>query len=258
MHYLFSTRSKLALERLARERTLCAFDFDGTLAPITGHPDQAAMRPRTRELLAKLADLYPCVIITGRTRKDVLTRLEGIAVREVIGSHGAEASLPQSPVAPRLPDRLPLWKAIIERGLALHPEIWVEDKGFSLAIHYRQFPRKAEARRLVQSITSSLEGAQVFGGKEVVNVMEAGAATKGVALAAERERLNCNWALYVGDDENDEDAFSLEGNLVPVRVGLKVRSGARYYLRSQREIDDLLATLVRLRNGPEPGLGSLP
>ena len=40
--------------------------------------------------------------------------------------------------------------------------------------------------------------------------------------------LGCDWVLYVGDDETDEDAFALGGNMVPVRVGRKQRSHARY------------------------------
>ena len=44
MQYLLSRASRPILTRLAQERTLCAFDFDGTLAPIVEHPDQAGMR----------------------------------------------------------------------------------------------------------------------------------------------------------------------------------------------------------------------
>jgi trehalose-6-phosphatase len=87
----------------------------------------------------------------------------------------------------------------------------------------------------------------VFGGKDVVNVVGRLAPHKGDALAAERDRLQCNWVLYLGDDENDEDAFALGGNIVPVRIGRKQRTHARYYLRTQTEIDDLLELLVRLR-----------
>jgi trehalose-6-phosphatase len=74
------------------------------------------------------------------------------------------------------------------------------------------------------------------------------APNKGDALAAERLRLGCDCVLYVGDDENDEDAFALGGNVVPVRIGQKRRSHALYYLRTQEEVDDLLDYLVHLRD----------
>ena len=69
-------------------------------------------------------------------------------------------------------------------------------------------------------------------------------------MATERDRLACSWVLYVGDDDNDEDAFALDGNIVPVRIGRKLRSHARYYLRTQAEIDTLLAVLVAERSLP--------
>ena len=51
----------------------------------------------------------------------------------------------------------------------------------------------------------------MIGGKQVVNIVVDGAPNKGEALIAERKRLRCDWVLYVGDDENDEDAFAVPG-----------------------------------------------
>jgi trehalose 6-phosphate phosphatase len=78
-------------------------------------------------------------------------------------------------------------------------------------------------------------------------VIAIGAPNKGNALAAERDRLGCSWGLYVGDDANDEDAFALSGAVVSVRIGQKLRSRTRYYLRTQLETNELLELLVRLR-----------
>jgi hypothetical protein len=36
--------------------------------------------------------------------------------------------------------------------------------------------------------------------------------------------MRCEWVLYVCDDDNDEDAFSIGGNLVSVRTGRSLRS----------------------------------
>ena len=62
------------------------------------------------------------------------------------------------------------WKAAIELELGSVPGLWVEDKGLSLAVHYRQSPRRAEVRRQILRATRSLQGARVFGGKYVVNL----------------------------------------------------------------------------------------
>jgi trehalose 6-phosphate phosphatase len=241
MRYLLSRDSRPLVTRLARERTLCAFDFDGTLSPIVEHPDRAAMRVRTRKLLHSLAALYPCIVVSGRARADVIGKLNGANVSRVIGNHGAETE------TTRNPRQVQRWKEILAHELGVLPGVWVEDKGLSLAVHYRQSKNKTEARRAIIAAARELKNVRVFGGKQVVNLVVDKSPDKGDALAAERSRLGCNWILYVGDDDNDEDAFALSGNVVPVRIGRKQRSHARYYLRRQTEIDDLIDLLVTLR-----------
>jgi trehalose 6-phosphate phosphatase len=242
MKYLLSRASLPLLPRLAHQRTLCAFDFDGTLAPIADHPDKARMRKRTRDLLGRLARLYPCIVVSGRDRASVLQKLSGVHVAGVLGNHGAESG---SAPGPRRDVKR--WKAAIELELGPLPGSWIEEKESSLSIHYRHSISKAEARRRILAAAGKLKNVRVFGGKQVVNVVRDVAPHKGDALAAERDRLQCNWVLYLGDDENDEDAFALGGNIVPVRIGRKQRTHARYYLRTQTEIDDLLELLVKLR-----------
>lgn len=242
MKYLLAKDSLAIVQRLAQERTLCAFDFDGTLAPIVDHPDQAVLRVRTRNLLRRLAALYPCIIVSGRARADLLGKLRGVHVSRVIGNHGAETA---TTIESR--HQIDQWLAALKLELGPVPGLWVEDKGMSLAIHYRQSAQKTDARRRILAATRTLKQVHVFGGKQVVNVVLDSAPNKGDALAAEQARLGCNWVLYVGDDDNDEDAFALPGNIVSVRIRRKLRSHARYYLRAQAEIDDLLELLARLR-----------
>ena len=64
-----------------------------------------------------------------------------------------------------------------------------------------------------------------------------------------RKQLGCASTLYVGDDRTDEDVFSLEG-IESVRVGLDTGSAARFYLRDQTHVDELLERLVSLRQHP--------
>jgi len=251
MEYILSPASRAILAGLAQERTLCAFDFDGTLSPIVEHPAQASMRDRTRILLDRVAALYPCVVISGRSRADLLGRLGSVKLASVIGKHGAETE-----ATSRKPDRrIEQWKASLELHLGALPGLWVEDKGLTLAVHYRQSPKKSEARRRILATTRNLDQVRVLGGKQVVNLVLAGAPDKGDALVYERDRLGCNWVLYTGDDATDEDAFAMDGNVVPVRIGRKQRSHARYYLRTQAEIDKLLELLVlgRAPERPHPG-----
>jgi trehalose 6-phosphate phosphatase len=228
---------------LSQQRSLCAFDFDGTLAPIVSHPDSARMRVRTRRLLQRLAALYPCAVVSGRARADVVAKLAEVNLSRVIGNHGAETE-----ERPRRYKHIRGWKASLTRLLAEVPGVWVEDKGASLAVHYRQSPRKADAQKRILEAAKVLSGARVFGGKQVINVVLVTAPHKGDAILAERKRLDCDLVLYVGDDDNDEDAFAAGENVIPVRVGKKRGSKALYYLRSQGEIDALLERLIALKN----------
>jgi trehalose 6-phosphate phosphatase len=242
MNYLFSKDSLSVLPNLAKKTTLCAFDFDGTLAPIVSHPDLAGLMPDTHTLLSQLANLYPCIVISGRAREDVSSRLHNVSLQAIIGNHGAETG------AGTDPDTLiESWKISLSAGLSSTPGIWIENKGFSLAVHYRASLQKKEARARILHIAQSLPHVCIFGGKLVVNLAPNNAPNKGSALIAERARLHCNWVLYVGDDENDETAFSIGGNIVSVRIGRRKQSTARFYLREQSEIDTLLKSLIAPR-----------
>jgi trehalose 6-phosphate phosphatase len=53
-------------------------------------------------------------------------------------------------------------------------------------------------------------------------------------------------AFYIGDDDTDEDVFSLPNTRIfTVRVGRKVSSQAQYFISEQAEINPLLRTLLR-------------
>jgi trehalose 6-phosphate phosphatase len=198
------------------------------------------MRDSTRSLLTRLTALYPCVIVSGRARADLVGKLDGIQVARVIGNHGAETET----TTRKRRSRIEKWKTALEPEAASFPGVWVEDKGLSLTVHYRHADHKAEVRRRILAVAQGLDHARVFGGKQVINLVAESAPHKGQALAIERDRLGCDSVLFVGDDENDEHAFEMAGDIVPVRVGKKHGSHARYYLRSQAEIDKLLELLL--------------
>jgi Trehalose-phosphatase len=80
---------------LANGRTLLCFDFDGTLAPIVTDRNGARMRPRTARLFRDACLVFPCAVISGRSRDDVAPRLGDVAVRYVVGDHGADAGTPR-------------------------------------------------------------------------------------------------------------------------------------------------------------------
>jgi trehalose 6-phosphate phosphatase len=170
----------------------------------------------------------------------------------VVGNHGAEAG--HSPIDRTCRTRLAGWRRFLQRELSLVPGIDVEDKGLSIAVHYRQVPCRAAGRHLVLRAAGALEGARVLSGHAVVNVLDAGAPDKGTALEAVVRRAGPRPVLYVGDDRTDEHVFCSSHVEVAVRVGRTSRSAAPWYLSGQQAVDDLLALLLAARSRLD-GLG---
>ena len=253
MRDILARANREVLDQYARSRTLLAFDFDGTLAPIVTDPDRAAMRPSTRRLLRSVARAYPCVVISGRSRADVAGRLRGVGLAGIVGNHGLE---PWHPPA-RVLREVRRWVPLLEERLGGIEGVTVEDKGLSLAVHYRRAPEKKKARARILEATAALGPVRLVGGKQVLNVLPMGAPHKGLALERARARLGCDTAVYVGDDETDEDVFALDqpGQLLSIRVGRKKSSSAAYCIRGQAEIDALLRSLLAYRPGPAAARG---
>lgn len=220
------------------------------------------MRATTARLLNELASLYPCVVISGRARADVRSRLGAIPVQRVIGNHGVEPWQASS----RLSAQVKPWRLSLERRLKTLPGVKVEDKTYSIAVHYRHSSEKTKARSAIARAVSTLGGARIIGGKQVVNVLPRAAHDKGMALLKERARLRCDTAIYVGDDDTDEDVFALadSARVLTIRVGPRPSSAASYSIRRQGDIDRLLRVLVGMRRKSSPigkrraGQGGIP
>ncbi len=264
MKPLFSEEGEAALAALVSQKALYAFDFDGTLSPIVPRPDDAAASAQTVARLSALADLVPVVVITGRSVTDLARRLP-VAPRHVVGNHGAEG-LPSSIVDPEAArvardahaalakSWLSQWPAAIA-SLSDDPGIVVEDKTYSLSVHYRHARDPDAARDAVFAAAERLEPTpRRIGGKRVVNLLPADAADKGQALAALVAYEACDTAFFIGDDVTDDVAFAqAPPSWLTVRVGRDAQSAARFFVDDQPDVDRVLDRLVTLlRDRPAP------
>jgi trehalose 6-phosphate phosphatase len=241
MRYLLTVRGRHQLRERAGRHPLLAFDLDGTLAPIVDDPEEVALPPSTQAVLKELARRCPVVIVSGRARKDVFQRLAGIPVREVFGNHGIEPTHATS----ALRGQVARWAEVLRSRLSAWRGVRLEDKQYSLTIHYRQAPRPERARAAAEQVVSLLDNARVLPGKFCLNVLPAGAAHKGNALREAQRRLGCDSAIYLGDDETDEDVFATcdPEQVLGVCVGRRPLSRAAYYLRQQCEVELVLQLL---------------
>lgn len=245
MHRILARRHHCVLEAFAASNVLVAFDFDGTLAPLVESPERAAMRNSTRRLLTAVARRYPVAVISGRARADVAARLGAVPVSNVTGNHGLEP-WGQRPGYERLVRK---WTAQVEAAFGGHPGVHVENKNYSLTIHYRRAGGKSRLAARIRRVAQSLSGARVVIGVESVAIVPRGAPNKGDALERVRRSLSCDTAIFVGDDETDEDAFGAGDTwpLLAIRVGARGPSRAAYCLQSQADVDTLLRRLVACR-----------
>lgn len=223
---------------------LLAFDFDGVLAPIVPVRDRAHLRVRTRELLTRLASLRPCIVVSGRLLSDLAPKLEGVPLRRVFGNFGYEPPPHGHPP----PAVVALWVAELERRFLTERGIVVEDKGYSVAVHYRHAPNPERARALVCEVLSDMRGGRVLEGTLALMLVPKGGPTKGSTLQAARRKLGCERAVYVGDDGTDEDAFASDPpeRLLSVRVGAADETRATFRLEHQADLDQLLAQMLAM------------
>ncbi|MGH9481938.1 MAG: trehalose-phosphatase [Terriglobales bacterium] len=127
----------------------------------------------------------------------------------------------------------------------------LEAKPYSLAVHFRQAPERAEA---IRQAFSELAGSEfrVLLGRQVVELLPAEALTKGHAVQRLRARLGCDLAIYFGDDGTDEDVFRLAD---PQVIGVKVEHGeapqgttrADFSVPSPKAVETALETIYYLR-----------
>ena len=246
MPNILSAACEPALRRFALSNVVVGFDYDGTLAPIAETPDLARMRPSTRRLFNAVARRYPSVVISGRSRSDLSARIGSVPVRHLSGNHGMEPWGER----PEYEAQVARWARTLRDGLAGHAGVFVEQKTYSLTVHYRKARDKSRVIRDVHAAVDALRGTRVVAGSQAVNVVPAGAPNKGVALRRVQRLLGCDVAIFVGDDDTDEDAFGAlpPHHLLAIRVGTRGTTAAPFCLPHQAAIDVFLERLIALRS----------
>jgi trehalose 6-phosphate phosphatase len=242
-------------------------DVDGTLAPIASRPEEAAVPVETRRVVAALAALpgVRVALVSGRAAADA-RRMVGVANVWVIGNHGFEVVSPDGGELEQ-PELEP-WRSAIARAarriaplVAPVPGVILEDKGWTLSVHYRLADPKV-VPRLVESVERAAAplGLRVSRGKMVVEVRPDVRVDKGTAvlrLAAELGALSRHdsgtladydeddaangaggAAVFIGDDQTDEDAFRALRSRSPRAVTIRVTHGEAIATAAEFSVED--------------------
>ncbi len=198
--------------RAGADRSGLLLDFDGTLAPIVARPELAAPAPGAREVLAALVPRFAVVaVITGRRADDVAALLDVPGLRYE-GLYGLESASHELLFA-LLPE--------VERAAARVPEAWVEDKGSSVAVHYRQADDPGRARIALSAAlepVAAAAGLAVIEGKMVIELVPRDRPLKGGAVERVTGDAELSSVLYAGDDVADLEAFAALDRLATTGV----------------------------------------
>lgn len=188
------------------------FDFDGTLVDLAATPDAVEVSDFTRDLLTLLFKRTngALAIITGRNLAslDSLLKLEHLPAS---GSHGAEWRFRENELH-TVAAELQLPDAVIADCLtfASRNRLIVENKTYSLAIHFRQQPEKEMLLTdFLQDISTRYKQLTIQPGK-FVKELKIKNIDKGLAVSRfmDNQLFASRRAWYFGDDLTDEKAFS--------------------------------------------------
>jgi alpha,alpha-trehalase len=229
-------------------------DYDGTLTPIVARPDLAVLGEEMREALRRLTEAWPTTIVSGRGREDVAA-LVGLEEVNYAGSHGFDIAGPDAgtvlEVRPELVPVLSDAAGELRRRTEGIPGVIVENKRFSVAVHYRLVDerRVPEVEAHVDDLLTGQPELRKAHGKKVFEIRPAMEWDKGRAVLWLLEALGLHRAgvvpLYVGDDVTDEDAFrALEGRGLGILVAEIPRPTAAAY--SLQDVGEVLELLRRL------------
>ncbi|MCD6310909.1 MAG: trehalose-phosphatase [Elusimicrobia bacterium] len=218
-------------------------DFDGTISEIVNSPPTAVPLTGAVGALKKLKNKknIKIAIVSGRE----ISFLRKFFPRgfTLVGCHGAEIF----GVGGRSSKRLSaVQKNVINLTAAFFKAaafngLFVEEKKYSLALHYRSMSLKNSAALIaaVREIEPALKkfSLEILSGRKVVEIRAKGAG-KGRAVRKLAAAAKNYASVYFGDDETDEEAFRL-----PCVTGVKIGAGktaARFRLASPRDVVEVI------------------
>jgi trehalose 6-phosphate phosphatase len=195
-------------------------DIDGTLLDLAPTPREVWVPPGLSNTLNGLLQRSSgaLALVSGRSLNDI-DLIFAPDQFPAVGGHGAEMrlSINDESVASAAP---PMDKELKRRLAAiakLSPGILLEDKGYSLALHYRLAPHAEKAiYEAVSLIRADLPNApiEVLPGKAVCEIKHAGFnKASGVLELMKREPFKGRRPFFIGDDVTDESVFAIMPDL---------------------------------------------
>ena len=245
---------ELVVSELGRRLDDCAIllDIDGTLLDLAATPREVWVPPGLRETLNRLLEKTSgaLALVSGRSLNDI-DLIFAPELFPAVGGHGAEMRLSgdSEAVATHAP---PMDKELKRRLAAiaqLSPGILLEDKGYSLALHYRLAPHAEKAiYAAVSLIRADLPNApiEVMPGKCVCEIKHSGfSKATGVIELMTHEPFKGRRPIFIGDDVTDESVFAIMPKLGGLAFSVGRRAmGVAHHFDEPRDVRRWLARLL--------------
>jgi trehalose 6-phosphate phosphatase len=209
---------ELAVGDLARRIGECAvlLDIDGTLLDLAPTPREVWVPPGLAKTLKLLHEKTSgaLALVSGRSLNDI-DLIFAPDQFPAVGGHGAEMRIASDSEAVAV--HAPPMDKELKRRLAaiakLSPGILLEDKGYSLALHYRLAPHAEKAiYEAVSLIRADLPNApiEVLPGKCVCEIKHSGfTKATGVRELMTHVPFRGRLPIFIGDDVTDESVFAI-------------------------------------------------
>lgn len=208
---------ELADRLVAPELRQCALllDIDGTILDLAPAPQEVWVPAELRNTLSRLEDLTggALAVISGRSLHDIDLIFSPLQLAAV-GGHGAELRVtPGGEAVTRARELNPALKRKLATLTELGPGILVEDKGYSLALHYRLAPDQGDAlHAAIQNICATVPRGtvEILLGKLVFEIKMAGINKAGaVRELMQYPPFKGRKPIFIGDDTTDEPVFPI-------------------------------------------------
>jgi trehalose 6-phosphate phosphatase len=235
-------------------------DYDGTLSPIVGDPTAARLVAGADGTLAHLADRLAVVaIVTGRAPLDA-RRMTGVPGLLIAGNHGLEWFEPGAEAPTPAPETERVRRLLVDLLARVPPldGVFVEEKGLSAAVHYRNAAEPETARQqILDALGPMPDGLERRHGRMSIELRPTGLGDKGAATRQIIDRFGLRGVVVMGDDMTDLDMFSavaaarergVRGAIIGVggahETPPQVTAAADVVLADPREAAELLALLT--------------
>ena len=227
-------------------------DIDGTLLEIAEKPESVVVPQKLKRLISELRSCLEGAVafISGRSIANIDKLFEplklptsgkhGLERRDALGQrHGSEYLALQE---------IKSFRKELGKFVLQNPGTILEDKGETVALHYRLRPKaKEQAHKIIRSLLLHHKKLEIIAGKMVFEVRPK-SSNKGIAIASflEEPPFFGKTPIFIGDDRSDEDGFKMvnERGGLSILVSHKSPSEARWRLDDVSEVKIWLAAFV--------------